>query len=1836
MARLPILPMLLMLWLAGRASADGGDDFANNLASDLGPIIALFGERVVMQFMSQAMGIADCILLAVAPIGAITTVVSAIRVAGPTWLKSFIGRARENMSAAEVEIMSSTSDEACELWKDHGVVRCPGSADIYQFVCLLPKGSNLESVVRMQTTVRCEELATLMDKGKSGILQRTKITGPRYAWKSFKDVIGHILGKMESCYRQLFSFHVLFSLPLFQRIRRRTIVSLENPDLEPGIHQDESSVSTQVEVARCKKTKVTCRVSRPHSILGSESEKTESPKADPAGEKVSKEGEKKEIIVVVDTSDNSSPNLLLNCHGRIHRGEIYLGAAFGAMLQVGALIYFGIITYNPPIKGQFFLKDGKRIVDYAFPCAAGGTVLLMLGLFICAWIVEKSTTETCYEAPDHEMFVVWLQKDHTVNDQVFKPYAIYPSSKREYITTSRRSINRPDQAKGSSASPREKAGKNAQSPSWDWRLEKITFLGALIALVGFISQFIGMRGLNWTASVVQLAITFVVTMIRVIVRRGLNESPIRTSLLSDTELDWFSLTFGNLATAPWARFEDAPPIQSEHVAWKDERFPKWRVRTGGSQPYHPLKNPDLHSKKARKNSAAHKMMVTRQRLCTLSKWKSTVSEEAALLSRAIEAVAQTFLGELLNGTKLVWTIPVSYKGSDERIFIKLKKSDGKWRVKDGKIEAMLSLWLYSTPSARDPGIETCVKWRVFGSTDLWPRLLRDLRWWMPELAPEVFGHTLSEIFVPEGPDERLRRSVVGFTSESTSGLGGTDEAESTTNEPGDTTHGEENYLVVKSEDSWERFYSRDLLFAFIRSVAKMPQITPERALSERPIRDSKPREDWEQMKLKNGTISSLVRELERIGFGTLSDVYFDLIMPLSLEKKLTNVKNIIDEAIKQAEQHERSRQWEKLVSACSSLLDLAQHFDPDKEASGPMAVAACLEFLYRLRHEADLQRREGRIEEELITQLKILEEELTVMGETSSLWIKKSLAENSGCYATTFNTLIGTAPDATGTFPNSFNIGHEHRKLMQTNNLGETLYWNIKDLEKADSFGWSPLHYAANLQLHGLRIVFSEKGDLLNIRDLMGRTPLHHACLIGNEAAVDLLLDHDAPIEAAGNDGITAVHCAVLNGNLDILKKLVEKVESGRQKHTRKSILHVDRNERGPIHWAAIKGDIALVNLFKDEINRIDRFGWACIHLAVIYGKTQLLEHVLEDPTTIGDLADNRSRTPLHLAVEKKSSQAVGVLLKAGAHVNVQDRDGSTPLHMAVEQESITEMLIKSRAGVNYTDIEGRTALFLAAEKGSTAVAALLVKNDADIAIAANDKRTPLHMAVQHKAIVQLLLAQGANVGAADVEGRTPLCLAAADGAADVAAWLIVRGANVKTAAKDGRTALHVAVNHTKIAEMLLERGADVNAVDIEGHTPLHLAATDGAAEVAALLTDAGADVATAAGDGRTALHMAVRFKDITKMLLEHGAAINAVDVEGYTPLYLASMDGTAEVAALLIDRGADVTTAAKDGRTPLHMALSRGQEGLEIARKLLGFDPGVKTENPCVNATAEDNATPLHIAAEYGPPEAVEMLLHLGAKIDQTDEYGQTALLISIYNGNWDIADLLLEARADTKADSRIGYTPLLGAVMGDEDYIVENLLAAGADIDVVGEDGYSPIHLAVSRDNFNIFHQLLRADANINAVNKFNSQTPLHCAVRIGNSKMVQTLLEKGANTETLNHLGFSPLQYAVYRGDLEIVKQFVQHDKRPGASIRKATLQGGKDGDTPMHTLCQLTRQGGGEQIMCAMFEELWSVAPQSDMINATNEGGLTPLDLAYYMQDKYPTFVQLLMDEGAKLS
>ncbi|KAF2497800.1 hypothetical protein BU16DRAFT_325830 [Lophium mytilinum] len=119
------------------SSSFDGDEFSNNLFSDLAPLLTLFGEQVTKQFLSLSMGWADNILLAMGPLGIITTVVSAIRVGGKRGLKTLVGRARESISAAEAELLSSTSADVCEVWSGQEVVRQYGVPDTKEMIIVL-------------------------------------------------------------------------------------------------------------------------------------------------------------------------------------------------------------------------------------------------------------------------------------------------------------------------------------------------------------------------------------------------------------------------------------------------------------------------------------------------------------------------------------------------------------------------------------------------------------------------------------------------------------------------------------------------------------------------------------------------------------------------------------------------------------------------------------------------------------------------------------------------------------------------------------------------------------------------------------------------------------------------------------------------------------------------------------------------------------------------------------------------------------------------------------------------------------------------------------------------------------------------------------------------------------------------------------------------------------------------------------------------------------------------------------------------------------------------------------------------------------------------------------------------------------------------------------------------------------------------------------------------------------------------------------------------------------------------------------------------------------------
>ena len=165
---------------------------------------------------------------------------------------------------------------------------------------------------------------------------------------------------------------------------------------------------------------------------------------------------------------------------------------------------------------------------------------------------------------------------------------------------------------------------------------------------------------------------------------------------------------------------------------------------------------------------------------------------------------------------------------------------------------------------------------------------------------------------------------------------------------------------------------------------------------------------------------------------------------------------------------------------------------------------------------------------------------------------------------------------------------------------------------------------------------------------------------------------------------------------------------------------------------------------------------------------------------------------------------------------------------------------------------------------------------------------------------------------------------------------LLKHGVDVNVRCPLGHTPLRTASTwgNVKIGQWLLEHGADVNAKDDKSWTPLHAAACNGNFEFVRMLPRHNANLSVQAVNGRTPLHLASHI-DIARLLLDSGADPNSRASDQSTPLHCASSCRWLEVVRLLLERGAAVDAVDDRGDTALQIALNYGHG--EIARMLSG-----------------------------------------------------------------------------------------------------------------------------------------------------------------------------------------------------------------------------------------------------------------------------------------------------------
>ncbi|KAK6343594.1 hypothetical protein TWF730_011187 [Orbilia blumenaviensis] len=443
-----------------------------------------------------------------------------------------------------------------------------------------------------------------------------------------------------------------------------------------------------------------------------------------------------------------------------------------------------------------------------------------------------------------------------------------------------------------------------------------------------------------------------------------------------------------------------------------------------------------------------------------------------------------------------------------------------------------------------------------------------------------------------------------------------------------------------------------------------------------------------------------------------------------------------------------------------------------------------------------------------------------------------------------------------------------------------------------------------------------------------------------------------------------------------------------------------------------------------------------------------------------------------------------------------------------------------------------------------------------------------------HMAVVELLLARGANIEEADSQ-ESLLCHAIPKCDVYLFEFLLDKGAKVDRVNKDGEPPLHFAarLNRVSIVEFLLDKWAKIDEVAGNGETPLHFAAQAGCVSTAEFLLDRGAKVDGTNKDGETPLHLAARSSGphsvILEKLLDRGAKVDGTNKDGETPLHLAARSSgsySLNITETLLSRGAKVDGTNKDGETPLHLAArSSGPYSNNTAIALL--NRGAK-----IDGTNKDGETPLHLAARSSGPynnNTAIALLNRGAKIDGTNKDGKTPLHLAARSSgpfSDNIAGVLLNRGAKINGTNKDGETPLHLAARLNGPYnnnIAGVLLNRGAKIDGTNKDGETPLHLAARLSgpyNNNIAGALLSRGAKIDGTNK-DGETPLHLAARssgLFSDDIAIALLDRGAKVDGTNKDGETPLQLATRLHRIEIVKMLLSRGASPGAI---------ESGDTPL---------------------------------------------------------------------
>jgi uncharacterized protein len=154
----------------------------------------------------------------------------------------------------------------------------------------------------------------------------------------------------------------------------------------------------------------------------------------------------------------------------------------------------------------------------------------------------------------------------------------------------------------------------------------------------------------------------------------------------------------------------------------------------------------------------------------------------------------------------------------------------------------------------------------------------------------------------------------------------------------------------------------------------------------------------------------------------------------------------------------------------------------------------------------------------------------------------------------------------------------------------------------------------------------------------------------------------------------------------------------------------------------------------------------------------------------------------------------------------------------------------------------------------------------------------------------------------------------------------------------------------------------------------------------------------------------------------------------------------------------------------------------------------------------------------QKGDRKAALEKIRAGTDVNEAQPDGTRPIHWAVFKVDYELLDVLIAKKAKVDVTNEFGDTPLAEAVKVTDTRMVKTLLDAGAGVEGANLDGETALMLAIKTGELPIIQMLIKAGANVNTVEKEHNQTPLMyaAAAKKNAGEMVKLLLSKGADVK------------------------------------------------------------------------------------------------------------------------